>query len=288
MKHYKIDDSWDNEWRFPHGDIDHQVFRKGEGSGVLLMHELPGMSEECIWLAEEIVQAGFRVYLPLFFGAPRKTQPARNLIRIMCIRREFYLFSKNSSGPITRWLRGLCDEIYRQCGGPGVGAIGMCLTGGFALALMVKPSHVEAPVLSQPSIPFAMPWSRQAGLSHGVPEEAYQTTGAWAAEQQARRPNFAIPAFHFEEDRLCKVERMNSLRKKVGEQFFVSDQDPDGRVFTISAQNREAAGIPPDQTHSVLTGYSGNGSASDPTVKARRQVIEYLRQQLPSGEAAGE
>ena len=36
---------------------------------------------------------------------------------------------------------------------PGVGAVGMCFTGSFALAMMTEPA-VVAPVLSQPSLPL--------------------------------------------------------------------------------------------------------------------------------------
>jgi hypothetical protein len=41
---------------------------------------------------------------------------------------------------------------HKECGAPGVGVIGLCLTGGFGLAMAVDPV-VIAPVLGEPSLP---------------------------------------------------------------------------------------------------------------------------------------
>ena len=44
--------------------------------------------------------------------------------------------------PVAGWLRSLARELHDELGGPGVGALGMCFTGGFALAMMVDTSVV--------------------------------------------------------------------------------------------------------------------------------------------------
>ena len=45
----------------------------------------------------------------------------------------------------------------------GVGAVGMCFTGNFALAMMTEPS-VVAPVLSQPSLPLPLGQNRKKSI----------------------------------------------------------------------------------------------------------------------------
>ncbi|MEM7132775.1 MAG: dienelactone hydrolase family protein [Chloroflexota bacterium] len=285
MTSYTIDHTWDSTLTFRANNISHQVFRKGDPAnpGVVLMHELPGMSPECICLAEEIIKEGFRVYLPLFFGKPGHTNMAGNFVRI-CIRREFHFLANHSSGPITDWLRALCDLAHEECNGRGVGAIGMCLTGGFALSMMVNPSPVMAPVLSQPSLPIVMiPFlqdKEEVHRSFGVSQEGISATKEWALEQKVSNPDFTLPIFRFAEDPLCPQAKIDSLREQVGTEMIVPDEGADGRISTISQAQREAAGIPEDKTHSVLTGYSGNGQDDDPTEIARKQVIEYLKEQL--------
>ena len=61
-------------------------------------------------------------------------------------------------GPLDELL-ALHDEL----GGPGVGALGMCFTGGYALGMMVD-STVLAPVLSQPSLPLGPGRKRKAAV----------------------------------------------------------------------------------------------------------------------------
>ena len=86
-----------------------------------------------------------------------------------CIAREFHVLASHGSSPITHWLRALARKAHAECGGPGVGCIGMCLTGTFGLAMMVDES-VIAPVLSQPSLPFPFGAERKAAL-HVSPRE---------------------------------------------------------------------------------------------------------------------
>jgi dienelactone hydrolase len=96
------------------------------------------------------------VYLPSLFGEPGR--PASypyvlgSIATVLCVRREFALWSANRSSPIIDWLRALARRAHKECGGWGVGAIGLCLTGGFAIAMMTEPK-VIAPALAEPSLP---------------------------------------------------------------------------------------------------------------------------------------
>ena len=73
----------------------------------------------------------------------------------VCISKEFSTWALNRTSPVITWLRALARDLHAQAGGPGVGAVGMCFSGGFALAMAVD-DEMLAPVLSQPSMPFPL------------------------------------------------------------------------------------------------------------------------------------
>ena len=133
---------------FSHAGAERVVFRRGQGPGVVIMHELPGITPQVAAFGERVSDAGFTVFLPCLFGTPGKPLSGGYVLQQLvhvCISREFHLLAKRKASPITDWLRALCRHVHSQCGGPGVGAVGMCLTGGFALSLMMEPI-VVAPV----------------------------------------------------------------------------------------------------------------------------------------------
>jgi dienelactone hydrolase len=154
------------ETSFTDEGVTRAVYRRGAGPGVVIMHEVPGITPEVKAFAERVADAGFTVLVPHLFGTPGKSfslpYVAQQITRA-CVSREFDVMASRGSSPITTWLRALCRHLHAELGGKGVGAIGMCLTGNFALALMVDPA-VMAPVLSQPSLPFAIGRERRAGL----------------------------------------------------------------------------------------------------------------------------
>lgn len=137
-----------------HG-ITHPVYRDGRGPGVLILHELPGLSPKCIELARLVMQEGYTVYLPLLLGSPGQNSLRKGLFPLVkfCITREFNALSTHAPSRISTWLRALCRRMKEECGGPGVGAIGMCMTGNVILSLMLDDS-VLAPVMTQPSFPL--------------------------------------------------------------------------------------------------------------------------------------
>ncbi len=134
--------------------LHHDVYIRGAGSKVLvLIQELPGIGQETLALADQFVDQGYIVYLPHLFGPLGKTSMVGNTVRVLCMRKEFSLFSANASSPIVDWLKALCIKVKADNGVKGVATIGMCLTGTFALALMADDS-VLASYASQPALPI--------------------------------------------------------------------------------------------------------------------------------------
>ncbi|MEL7481626.1 MAG: alpha/beta fold hydrolase [Pseudomonadota bacterium] len=190
--------------------ISHTVFEEGTGPGVVLMHELPGMTDE-FWRLANWLSEHFTVYAPDLFGNSRKPTPAnpgRNLLRA-CISREIHLFAEDDPGPITQWLRALSKKLHEQTNGPGVGVIGMCMTGNFALTLALD-SWVAAPVSSQPGLPATTPFrNRDGGLQISTEEKT----------KLANR-EIEIMGLRFEGDRLCRAARFDAIRELVGSERF--------------------------------------------------------------------
>jgi dienelactone hydrolase len=147
--------------------VTHSTYRKGTGPGVIVISEIPGITEDVVKFAEEVVAQGHTVVLPHLFGAvPSSDSPmaAMGSLRQACINKEFNKLKLRQTSPIADWLRSLARELHAELGGPGVGALGMCFTGGFALAMMVDDA-VAAPVLAQPSLPFPIGKARAADLN---------------------------------------------------------------------------------------------------------------------------
>jgi dienelactone hydrolase len=143
------------------------TYRKGTGPGVVVIHELPGITPAVIAFAEEVVASGFTVVMPHLFGRPETPSNAGTtasaLIQV-CSSAEFTKLATGVTAPMSTWLRDLARTVHEDLGGPGVGALGMCFTGGFALGMMVDDS-VAAPVVAQPSVPFAVSKKRGADLN---------------------------------------------------------------------------------------------------------------------------
>ena len=124
-----------------------------------------------------------------------------------CVSAEFRALAANQTSPVTHWLRGLARLAHQQCGGPGVGAIGMCFTGNFALTMMLE-SAVLAPVLSQPALPFNDP----AGLE--IPPDDLA-----AVRQRLDRDDLTVMAYRFEGDKYYKAERFAAYSAALGGRF---------------------------------------------------------------------
>lgn len=146
--------------------VNHPTYRKGSGPGVIVIHEIPGLTPEVIGFGEEVVDAGFTVVMPHLFGTPEAPMSVGSVLKVLpkvCVSKEFTTLATGETSAIAGWLRSLARELHAELGGAGVGALGMCFTGGFALAMMVDPA-VVAPVLAQPSLPFPVGKARAADL----------------------------------------------------------------------------------------------------------------------------
>ena len=166
------------------GDDTKTVYVAGTGPAVIVMAEMPGISPHVARFGRWVRDAGFTVYMPSLFGRDGAFPDAEDgtaVLQRACVSAEFRAFASNESSPVTQWLRALARLAHEECGGPGVGAIGMCFTGNFALTMMLEPAML-APVLCQPSLPLNDP----AGL-----EIAPGRAGARAGASRARRPDGA-------------------------------------------------------------------------------------------------
>ncbi len=165
--------------------VSHPTYRRGDGPGVIVIHEIPGITPEVATFGQEVVDAGYTVVMPSLFGTDGAEMTGGSTARAMrqvCVSKEFTKLRTGETTPVAGWLRSLARDLHEELGGPGVGALGMCFTGGFALAMMVDPA-VVAPVLCQPSAPFAVSPSRSRDLNLS-PADLDIVKGRCAAGQQ--------------------------------------------------------------------------------------------------------
>ncbi len=239
--------------------VEKLVFTAGSGPAVIVMTEMPGISPQVARFARFVRDAGFTVWMPNLFGTPGRpvSRPyAAGQIFRACISREFAAFSSNRSSPVTRWLRALAAHVHPLCGGAGVGAIGMCFTGNFALSMMLEPA-MRAPVLSQPSLPIG----NQAGMHIGPDELA-------AVKARLEAEDLTVLAYRFDGDPFCKAARFAAYEAALGDRF-------DGRVLPDSAA-RPGTGMPP---HSVVTLHLID-EQGQPTRQAVDDILAFFTQRL--------
>jgi dienelactone hydrolase len=251
------------ETSFTHDGTTRTVYRRGSGPGVIVMHEIPGITPPVAAFATRVADEGFSVFLPHLFGTPGKPlSPGYTLTQIAraCISREFSVLAARASSPITHWLRALCRHAHAELGGKGVGAIGMCLTGNFALALMVDPI-VMAPVLSQPSLPFAITPALCAGL--------HLSDADLAIVKQRVADGCPVLGLRFTGDRLVPKLRFDSLRRELGPGF---------EAIEIDSSWGNPAGIKLT-AHSVVTNDLID-EEGHPTRAALTRVLGFFRERL--------
>src|SRR3954471_7074603 len=189
----------------------HDVFTRGSGPGVVLLPEIPGMTPQVMGLANHLVDAGFTVAVPSLFGEPGRPLSAGYALRTIakaCITREFAAFARNADRPIAEYVRALARHLHGEVGGKGVGVIGMCFSGGFALAAAVEPA-VLAPVGSQPSVPFPVSRSRKHDLGMSEREQA-------AVAERVRTEGLCLVGLRFSEDSASPADRFTELEKAFG------------------------------------------------------------------------
>ncbi|MCY1075910.1 dienelactone hydrolase family protein [Archangium lansingense] len=247
-------------------DITKGVYVAGTGPAVIVMAEMPGISPQVARFSRWVRDAGFTVYMPSLFGrdgAVPQAEEGAAVLKRACVSAEFRAFAANASSPVTRWLRSLAKLAHEECGGPGVGAIGMCFTGNFALTMMLEPSML-APVLCQPSLPLDDP----GGLEIAPDELA-------TVRNRLQRDDLTVIGYRFEGDRFCTAQRFAAYAEALGDRFVA-------RVLPASAANRE----PPPffervvaSPHSVVTAHLID-EAGQPTLMARDEILSFFAKRL--------
>jgi dienelactone hydrolase len=262
-----------DEESFTSSRTTHRLFRKGHGPAVIVIAEMPGISPMLLGFADRVVALGCTAVVPDLFGragrdpmAGRKivsTPRTAGTILATCVRREFTAFAIGSSSPVVDWLRALARQEHTRCGGPGVGVVGMCFTGGFALAMAVDDS-VLAPVLSQPSLPLPITASRKASID--TSEAAIAIVA-----QRCAADGLKVLGLRFDGDPFVPPERFEFLRQRLGDGFVAieldqADGNPNG---------------PLAHRHSVLTGDLID-EPGEPTRDALDQVMALFDAKLLS------
>jgi len=234
---------------FSAAGLTRDTYRRGTGPGVVVIHEIPGITPKVTEFANDVVDAGFTVVMPSLVGTPGKEMGNGYLMRSMakvCVAREFTNWAIGETSPVIGWLRALARHLHQDVGGPGVGAIGMCFSGGFALAMMVDDTMV-APVLSQPSMPFAIGGAARAADLNLSPDDRLVIAERAAAGCQ-------VLGLRFTGDSLVGT-RFDSLRELLGDAFIA--------IELPSSTKRD---------HSVLT-----EQRDEPSVQ---RVLGFLREKL--------
>jgi dienelactone hydrolase len=207
-----LDDFDQQRLRF--GDDTKRVYVAGAGPGVIVMTELPGITPHVARFARWVRDAGFTVWMPSLFGidgAAPSMELAVEAMKSVCVRREFEAFAQGLPRPMVTWLRRLAAHAHERCGGPGVGAVGMCFSGNFALAMMLEPS-VLAPVMSQPALPLDDP----AG-TFLYPEEMA------AVKQRLDAEDLTVLAYRFRGDPHCRSARFDTFARELGDRFVARE-----------------------------------------------------------------
>src|SRR5881628_723080 len=126
--------------------------------------------------------------MPHLFGtpeAPASPLGAAKVLGRVCVSNEFTKLATGVTTRVAGWLRSLARELHDELGGPGVGALGMCFTGGFALAMMVDTSVV-------PSVPFA--------IGSGRSRDVYLSPGDLAVVKERAAAGCEVLGLRFRKD----------------------------------------------------------------------------------------
>ncbi|MGB6053699.1 MAG: dienelactone hydrolase family protein [Burkholderiaceae bacterium] len=238
----------------------------GKGPAVIVLTEMPGISPHVARFSRWVRDAGFCVYMPSLFGRDGAVPDAEEGLAVLkraCVSAEFRAFAANQSSPVTQWLRALARLAHQECGGPGVGAIGMCFTGNFALTMMLEPSML-APVVCQPSLPLDDP----ARIEIAADELA-------AVRERLERDDLTVMAYRFEGDKHCRAQRFAAYAEALGDRFVA-------RILPDSAANpdtppffRQVVACP----HSVVTAHLID-EAGQPTLAARDEILAFFARRL--------
>ncbi len=253
----------------------HEVYRKGSGPAVIVITEMPGISPMVLGFADRIVDRGCSVVLPDLYGTAGRDPLGGSTVSSLryvttsmikgCISRDYSTYALDRTSPIASWLRGLAQSEHQRFGGPGVGVVGMCFSGGFALAMATDPS-VIAPIMSQPSLPLPLGKKRRAAV-----DVSEADLGKIANRCSAE--GLRVLGLRFDGDPLVPAERFAYLADRLGDGFIAVELDQ-------SAGNPTALESPAvSSQHSVLT-LGLIDEPGQPTRDALDQVLNLLQSRL--------
>ena len=235
-------------------------FERGEGPAVIVLHELHGITPEVLGFGDFLARDGFHVVIPHLFGVRgERASRARTtgLALRMCVSLTFRALALGSDRPIARQLRAFAASLAERTGGQ-VGVVGMCFTGGFALAMAVD-DEMLAPVLSQPSLPF--PVGKERARALGLSDADLAIVAA--------RENLCVLAMRFTEDRSVPKARFDHLREVFGDRLIAIEIDSsDGNPYGN-----------PKMAHSVVTEHLVD-EPGHPTRDALDRVLSFFRERL--------
>jgi dienelactone hydrolase len=242
----------------------HDCYQRGSGPGVVLVPEIPGLTPQVLGLADHLVEQGFTVLVPSPFGTPGRPESLGYTVSTtarLCVSAEFRAFALGATRPFTAWLRALAADLAERTPGPGVGVVGMCFTGGFALAAAVDAS-VRASVLSQPASP--MPVSARHRADPTMSPAEFDAVAA-----RAGAGDVCALGLRFSRDAVAPAARFRTLADRLGDAF---------RVIEIDSGPQNPGGFSA-RAHSVLTD-EVRERPGHPAFEARREVVEFLRERL--------
>ncbi len=219
---------------FAYDGAERDIYRKGSGPAVVVIHEMPGLTPRVADFGRRVGEAGMTAVLPSLFGTPGKAPSAGYLARSFaagCVSREFAAFAKATTSPITVWLRALARHEHEACGGVGVGAVGMCFTGGFALAMMVD-DRMVAPVLSQPSLP--LPVGKERAADVGLSDADVQRV------RERAQAGCDVLGLRYRDDPAVG-SRFDTLRELLGDRFVAVEFE--GKGHSVLTEHLQEEGV---------------------------------------------
>lgn len=265
-------------FEFAHGGLCHPVHHAGAPAAppLLLLPELPGIAPGLLHFAARLRAAGYSVYIAQLFGGTGPRTPLRNAARL-CVSSEFAKLRGDVSAPVTLWLRALAGHLSSLHGGAPVGAIGMCVTGGFVIPLVLHP-NVSAVVAAQPSIPLSLSFAllgngrsrRRAALP--VAAEDLQ-----AVRRRLESGDCAMLAVRCRADRLCPPDKLQRLRQEFPVGLTVHEYG--------GADDRNAAGQRRHATYTKEYRLAPDAQIDHPAQQAWADLLQFLATHLPGAQS---
>lgn len=238
-----------------------EVLRTGSGPAVIVIAEMPGITPKVLEFAQRVAGIGCTATLPVLFGTPGRDAnpkahgPLGTVSYLMssivppCVSREFVVWATGKTSPVIDWLRALAASEHERCGGPGVGAVGMCFTGGYALA-MATDDRILVPVLSQPSLPFGATAKQRHNIDISSDDLA-------TVKQRCAHDDLKVIGLRFKSDRNVPAARFAFLREELGDAFIAveledADANPDGFMKPHSVLTEHLIDEPGQRTREAL------------------------------------